>query len=719
VAAQGSTEKTDRTFRFGPFELSERQAELRKSGIRIKLQEQPFRVLVELVANAGRLVSREDLQQKLWPSDTFVDFDVGLNSAIRKLRQALNDDAENPRYIETLAKRGYRFVAHVTDTGAMGPTRGPQPVSDKAFIVDTSSDTAGSSAGRVHAAASASKRWVWIAAVVAVIAVAGGLIFWQTRGPAVPIVEAVTQLTDDGEPKSYGSKIVTDGVRVYFNEGTRGSLKVAQVAVTGGSVAAIPTAVVAPRLVGLAPDGSALLVISGGIGGVPIPLWEIPLPTGEPRRLGTIEAQDASFFPDGRILFAQGTDLYVAEKDGSNPRKLVSVDGVIRQPSPSPDGKRIVLTTWSGVGLFPMSIMESKADGSGLHAIVNTSESGQVCCAQWSPDGKYILFQKRHEGRRDLWLLPMESGFFQRAYQPIQLTNGPLSYGIPTQSRDGEQIFAIGLKFRGELVRFDVKANQFLPFLSGISAFNPSFSRDGNWVAYASYPDHTLWRSRSDGSERLQLTYPPTQVYLPFISPDGKRVVYGNTKGEIYVISMDGGPPQRVVEGNAGAANWSADGNLLVFETARDPAHPESQFLDLGTGKRSVVPGSQDREGAQWVSEDMLVAVPTNAAKLEIFDVRTQKWSDLVPGKVPGSVVNWAHSPDYQYVYYTTGGAEPKAMRIRLADHNVETIASLKDLRRALGPDGNTQISVAPDGSAIFTRDVGTQEIYTLTLKRP
>ena len=96
----------DRVFRFGPFELSEREGELGKSGVRIKLQEQPFRVLVELVAKAGRLVSREDLHQKLWPSDTFVDFDVGLNSAIRKLRRALNDDADHPHYIETLAKPG-------------------------------------------------------------------------------------------------------------------------------------------------------------------------------------------------------------------------------------------------------------------------------------------------------------------------------------------------------------------------------------------------------------------------------------------------------------------------------------------------------------------------------------------------------------------------------------------------------------------------------------
>jgi len=106
----------DRVFRFGPFELSECEGDLRKNGVRIKLQEQPFRVLLELVANAGRIVTREDLQQKLWPSDTFVDFEVGLNSIVRKLRQALNDEAEHPHYIETLAKRGYRFLAPVTDT---------------------------------------------------------------------------------------------------------------------------------------------------------------------------------------------------------------------------------------------------------------------------------------------------------------------------------------------------------------------------------------------------------------------------------------------------------------------------------------------------------------------------------------------------------------------------------------------------------------------------
>ena len=704
TAPMETSTQRDRVFRFGPFELSECDGDLRKNGVRIKLQEQPFRVLLELVANAGRIVTREDLQQKLWPSDTFVDFEVGLNSIVRKLRQPLNDDADHPHYIETLAKRGYRFLALVTDTAAKGSELRAQSVSDAGLTVEGFPEVKGESVTRAKAASILTQRRTRIAAA---------LVFWWTRPPTVPIVEAVTQLTDDGEPKSFVTRIVTDGVRVYFNEGTIGSLKITQVAVTGGQVAVVPTRVVDPYIGGLSPEGSALLATSHD--GT---LWQLPLPTGEPRRLGDIGFHDASFSPDGRILFGREGDLYLAEKDGSNPRKLVSIEGVIQHPRISPDRQRLVFTVVSPITDLT-SMVESMSDGSRLRPIVSSSEAGQVCCAEWSPDGRYILFQVRHEGRADLWLLPMKAGFLQRIPKAIQLTNGPLSYTAPVMSRDGKQIFAVGTKERGELVRFDAKANEFVPFLSGISAFNPTFSWDGNWVAYTSYRDHTLWRSRADGSERLQLTYPPMQVYYPFISPDGKRVVYQNVKGGIYIISVDGGQPQEIVEKDANAANWSSDGNVLVFGKARDAAHSELQFLDLRTGKRSVVPDSQDLLGGQWVSENVLVAASLNEAKLEVFDVRTQEWSDLVPGKVPGIVVNWAHSPDYQYVYYTTGGAEPKAVRIRLADHKVENIASLKDLRRALGPDGNTQISVAPDGSAIFTRDIGTQEIYALTLKWP
>jgi len=108
-------------FRFGVFEADARSGELRKSGVRLRLQEQPFQVLLVLLERSGEVIGREELRQRLWPADTFVDFDHSLNTVINKLREVLGDSASNPRFIETLAKRGYRFllpVELVTDGGA-------------------------------------------------------------------------------------------------------------------------------------------------------------------------------------------------------------------------------------------------------------------------------------------------------------------------------------------------------------------------------------------------------------------------------------------------------------------------------------------------------------------------------------------------------------------------------------------------------------------------
>src|ERR1700681_1540929 len=114
-----------RVARFGVFELDLSARELRKSGVKLRLQGQPFQVLALLLERAGEVVTREELQQKLWPSDTFVDFDHSLNTAINKVREALGDSASSPRYVETLARRGYRFIAPVE-----APLRAPQSLGE-------------------------------------------------------------------------------------------------------------------------------------------------------------------------------------------------------------------------------------------------------------------------------------------------------------------------------------------------------------------------------------------------------------------------------------------------------------------------------------------------------------------------------------------------------------------------------------------------------------
>jgi hypothetical protein len=118
----------------------------------------------------------------------------------------------------------------------------------------------------------------------------------------------------------------------------------------------------------------------------------------------------------------------------------------------------------------------------------------------------------------------MERRWLRRASEPMRLTAGPLSYVDPMPSRDGKQVYALGTKQRGELIRYDMKSKQFVPILQGLSATNLIFSKHGNWVTYLSYPDRILWRSRNDGTDRLQLA--SGEAANPVISPDGRRVLF-------------------------------------------------------------------------------------------------------------------------------------------------------------------------------------------------
>jgi DNA-binding winged helix-turn-helix (wHTH) protein/Tol biopolymer transport system component len=724
VAAPGFTDKTDRIFRFGPFELFEREGELRRNGVRIKLQEQPFRVLIELVANAGKVVGREDLQQKLWPADTFVDFDVGLNTAIRKLRQALNDDADNPHYIETLAKRGYRFIGSVDAGSGVPDVPAPAPAMTAAQApaaepvaqmkpVGESDLTALAVTALVDAVVESSQaapslHWkrVALAAVAAAVATVS-LVLWM-RPPAAPVVETITPLTDDEKGKIY---LQTDGERVYFNEDRQGSLDIGEVSVKGGAVAVIPTNVLSPAIVSVAPDASSLLVLQGSMP-VPRAVWEVPLPAGEPQRMGDLEAHDASFTPDGRLLLCRVADLVLAEKDGSNPRTILTLkNGHFGGAEMSPDGRRIVFTRYGEPDLYVVN-----SDGSGMKFLARNPDPGGFCCARWTPDGRYIVFSTRFPApRQDLWYLRMKQDWLQSAGQPKRLTAGPLSYWMPVPSRDGKAVFAIGTKRRSELFRYDLASKGFVPFLSGLSASDPTFSRDGEWIAYRA-ADGSLWRSHSDGSDRLQLTFPPAKAWNSAISPDGKWVSYG-TGESVFIMSMDGGVPKKVFDHPAGPASWSPDGNLLVFNDGGTSWQtPDIHVVDLRTGQVSPVPGGQLTP--QWAGPGTIIAARRDMMVLQSYDVASQRWSDLSKPE-DGPVGNWSPSPDFSYFYYTTRGQDPRIFRVRMADMKTEVVASLKDVHLAPGSLGYTQMSVAQDGSPVLTYEVGTQEVYALSVKWP
>src|SRR5262249_45235780 len=152
-------------------------------------------------------------------------------------------------------------------------------------------------------------------------------------------------------------------------------------------------------------------------------------------------------------------------------------------------------------------------------------------------------------------------GLFQRSSQePVQLTSGQMDYWAPVPSRDGTRLFVVGAVPRAEVVRYDAKSGQFVPYLLGISAEGLDFTRDGKWVAYVKFPDTTLWGSRVDGSQRLQLTIPPMQAMLPRWSPDGKQIAFSAASPDgpfkIYLVSADGGSPEQLIPGEKNGTVW-------------------------------------------------------------------------------------------------------------------------------------------------------------------
>jgi eukaryotic-like serine/threonine-protein kinase len=574
---------------------------------------------------------------------------------------------------------------------AKDPEKRFQHASDLAFALEAFSDSATSPP--IPTQQPFRLRWPWVAAALAILGIVAVLTVWWNLVPAVPVVESITQLTDDGEQKltgQVGALLATDGSRVYFEEGPTGSMRLAQVSVSGGRTGFIDS----PRgelLQGISSDGSALLVLLALLdNNVTLPLWSIPIPAGEPRRLSDWDATCATYFPDGRLLVIKGSGLYIADKDGSNPRPLTTLDQRAWLPSISADGKRIVVTVFAS---GKTGLTEITVDGS----TPPRSLGQDMFRGTWSYDGKYLIYGTSSLQGSDLWALPMHTGWYRRATKPIRLTNGALWFMGSLSSRDGKQLFTIGNKPHSELVHFDIKSRQFVPFFGGLSAISPTFSSDGKWVEYTSYPDHSLWRSRSDGTDRMQLTFPPVEVAYPNISPDSSKVVFGNLTGQLFIVSMQGGAPEMVVDSHGTAGLWSPDSKLLVLTSFRSGPNGKNHYflriLDTRTRQLTEVPGSEGMVGGMWVTEDTIVAANQDGTEFNLFNSRTGKWNHLLSGRF----VNWAVSRDGQYLVFTTGGADPQAQRLRIVDRHLETLTSLTNLRRVVDPiEGQTQLTLAP-----------------------
>jgi Tol biopolymer transport system component len=307
--------------------------------------------------------------------------------------------------------------------------------------------------------------------------------------------------------------------------------------------------------------------------------------------------------------------------------------------------------------------------------------------------------------------------------QPVQLTSGPISFEAAQPSLDGRKIFAVGVQERAELSRYDAQSRRFVPYLEGISVGYADFSPDHKWIAYLTFPDGALWRSRVDGSDKLQIASDLTWGDMPRWSPDGQRIAYLCSQigepNELCVLGKDGGTPQRLLKApNIIRPTWRKDGATIVFAQA-DSVFEESDIkqIDLKAGRIDILPGSHGLVLPTVSPDDRYIAASkANGKALKIYDFAKQSWQEFTPPTGLGTV-DW--SVDSQYVYFDSAtGTDAAIYRLRIADRRIEPVASLKGFRRVTF-GYLPWLGLTPKDEPLVMRDLGSQEVYALDFEEP
>jgi serine/threonine protein kinase/Tol biopolymer transport system component len=629
--------------------------------------------------------------------------------------KALEKD-RNLRYQSAAEMRAdLRRLKRDTESRSLSGTRSSDVLASERLSAATrASVPAASKPARRHG-----KTWAVPVGAVGLFVIAL-LIYLQTRPVLLAKVSGYVPITHNGSQKDL---VGTDGTRLYFNEYAAAGWGIAQVSGAGGEVARVVTPYPNMGLLAVSPDGAALLVTPGFENHVVVganedgPLWAMPVLGGSPRRLG--DGRAATWSPDGRMMvYAKGHDLFLAKSDGSEARNIVSAADRTFSPAWSPDGK-VIRFSVGDYSITQSALWQVASDGTNLHALFSGWHTPpDECCGKWTADGRYFVFQSKG----NIWAVAEKTSLLGRSDgQPMQLTTGPMTFSSPLPGKNGKQLFVVGALARGELVRYDVKSVAFMPFLSGISAESVSFSKDGQSVAYVSFPEGTLWASRADGSQRVQLSYPPLYAMQPRWSPDGKQIVFFDfapgKKARLYTVSSDGGEPREMMAEDPEAQLdpcWSPDGTRIVFGGASSDPNTTIRILDVKTQQISIVPGSKGYFSPRWSPDGRyIVALPRSPHILALFDFSSQKWEELT--KVAGDFPVWSRTGEC--VYFLHEGDQPSVMRVHIRDLKVELVADLKDFRQT-GYFGYW-LGMTPDDAPLLLRNAGTQEIYGLDVDLP
>ena len=724
---------------FGLFEVDLESGELWKAGFRIKLQSQPFKVLAALLERPGQIVTRDDLQLRLWGRDTVVDFDHSLGTAINKVREALGDSADNPRYIETLAKRGYRFIAPV-GIRSEPPPPAFIPASESTLdladppqseIVTRASTPRIATTPALRPARRIPSSFLAAAAILFLSAIIASYLIGSDRASTPP--PHIAQLTHSGhiapgvDTMENLAAAVTDGVHLFAGTIDNGRDGIAAVSLADGSITSlnVPDEVAGPALGDISPDGSRLLLRDHLSPESEQPLWAVPTVGGSALRIGNVLAHDATWMPNkGGILYANGNNLYLSTINTSTPSLYASLPGRAFWLRWSPDGKLLRFTIIDPLTHTTSLWQLSPSDRKPSQILPGFSQPSSECCGVWTADGGSFIFQSDRGGNSDLWRLSGNS-----ITDPVRLTNGPLEFRSPVAARTGNRIFFLGVDARSDLQRLVASGNassgQLVPergFLS--SAVRVDYTRDGKWVAWTDSTGQ-LWRARADGEEKIQLAPDNLDVFLAHWSPDGKQLaLMAREPGkawQIYLVGAEGDNLHPLLKESRNAADpsWAPDGKSLVFGRVNDYMGKENaartlHILHLDTHQVDEVPGSDNLFSPRWSPDGRWIAALTlDQRQVRLFDVASHTWTTLpVPS---GADPVWSSDSRFLYIHASLDPAQP-IDKVSIPDGHVTELIRLADSRENDAVDfvfgGLTQQNEPLIRARIFTGNFFSMDLH-------
>ncbi len=718
-------------YEFGPFRMDPAKRLLLRDNQPVPLQLKAFETLLVLVRNSQQVVLKDDLMKAVWP-DTFVE-ESNLAQNIFVLRKTLGAATGGQRYIVTMPGRGYSFAAKV-EVVSQDESLVVKSYSRTRVVIDEESLSEDNSATSVAEATTVSGTlWKWIFGATLLGLVVAVVAFRPMVPP--PKVVRIRQITHLGSLVQ-NTKLLTDGARIYFRAWQGNDRVVRYVSPEGGEVFPLERAFPQIDLDDISASGSEFLAINLGdqFDGSssefdPVGVWRIPVPSGSPRRLGNLRANDTRWSPDGNaIAYSAGSDLYLANSDGSNARKLAILPGEPMYLVWSPDGKRLRFSiadpSSNRVALWQVDLPTSTV----RRMLPDWPNSWRLLPGGWTSDGRYFFFTAVGDETRNIWAIREKDEKLRRiSPQPVQLTAGPLTFYPPLPSKDGKSVFAVGEQLRGQLVRYDESSRQFVPYAKGISADHVTFSRDGQWMAYIEFPEGDLVRSRLDGSERRQLTFPPMRAFSPQWSPDDTEIAFQGlaqtrAHNKIYLISSSGGVPVLAAPESRDRQtypSWASDGDSIVFSSSDETDSNSSlQVLDLKTKRVSPLPGSARLYLGQLSPDGRSVAaVEDTTHKLMLYDVaahNTRLLAELA------DYPRWSADGQYLYFntpYFSTLGKPGGVRRWNISTTKTETLVQYPDFLLA-GVHG-VCYGIAPDGEILMLHDLSTRDLYALDVELP